>query len=120
MTGVRFLLDENITAKLYRALQSRSPGRDIVRVGAGATPAFGSSDEQLLAWCEENDRVLVTLDKATMLGHFMKHLASGRHSPGVLIVRKAAALVSVIQILVLILEASYSDDWCDQIRYIPL
>ena len=119
MKPIGILFDENVPAKLFRAVRSRSPGRDVLRVGDESAPEYGSSDEQLLTWCEETDRILVTLDEATIPGHLMKHLAAGQSSPGVLMVRRAASLASVIQVLVLILEASHPDEWRDQIRYIP-
>lgn len=120
MSRPRFLLDENVSPTIQRGVARRAPGNDIVRVGGDGAPAWGTPDPDLLAWCEENDRILVTFDKATMPGHLAEHLGAGRASPGVLIIRRAAALSTVIEALVLVLEASQADEWHDQVWYIPL
>lgn len=120
MSRIRVLLDENVAPSLQRAVARRVPGHDLVRVGADGAPEWGTPDPDLLAWCEENDRILVTLDKATMPRHLAEHLRAGRHCPGVLIIRRTVALSLVVEALVLILEASEADEWRDRAWFIPL
>lgn len=52
--------------------------------------------------------------------HFAAHLAAGLHSSGVLLIRYATALGTVIAELELLSAAGEPEDFRDQIRYIPL
>jgi hypothetical protein len=52
--------------------------------------------------------------------HLAEHLAANRHVPGILVLRRKAAIGQVINDLVLIAAASDEDEYCDRIDYIPL
>jgi hypothetical protein len=52
--------------------------------------------------------------------HLADHLAAGRQIPGILVLRKNAAMGQVIEDLVLIAEAAKDDDYQDVISYLPL
>jgi len=48
-----------------------------------------------------------------------RHLAGGRHCPGVLIVRSAASFSAIMQSLELIAYAGEPSEFADSISYIP-
>ncbi len=45
---VRFLLDENLPPRLKRLLLGAEPTLDVLRVGEGSAPGFGTKDPDLL------------------------------------------------------------------------
>jgi len=120
---IAYLLDENLPSSLWRAIRRRNivaqHPLDAVRVGEPDDLPFRSDDEALLRWAESADRILVTLDKNTMPGHLSSHLASGRHCPGVFMLRPGCSIPMVIDFLELASEASTPDEWCDQIAFVP-
>ena len=53
-----------------------------------------------------------------MFGHMAQHLAAGRHSPGVVILR-SRTLPGAVTDLTSIAYASGPDEWLDMVRYFP-
>jgi hypothetical protein len=52
-------------------------------------------------------------------GHLADHLRSGRHSPGILIIRSSAMLREVVEYLVMAAFAASPVEYQDAITYIP-
>ncbi|MFI5379050.1 MAG: DUF5615 family PIN-like protein [Tepidisphaerales bacterium] len=121
--AIRFLLDEHFRGPVWRALlrlgTTGGNALDVVRVGDADALPCGTSDPDLLAWAEENGRILVTADKATMIGHFQKHLQRGRHSPGLFLVSSQASIRQVASFLEAVAYASEPAEWVDQMEFIP-
>jgi len=120
LSGIRLLLDENVPAAIETALHRRTAVADVLRVGRADAPPKGTTDPDLLIWCEGADAILVTLDRRTMPEHLGVHLAAGRHSPGVFLINRRARLAEVIEDLLLILEASDPREWHDRVVTVPL
>ncbi len=120
MSRVRILLDENVPVVVEAGLLRRGYGVDVLRVGRPDAPTKGSSDPELLNWCEEFDCVLVTLDRRTMPDHFAAHLSGGKHSPGVLLMTRELRLSMMIDDLELVINASAPEDWLDRLVTLPL
>jgi hypothetical protein len=118
--AIRFLLDEDVPDWLLRALRSAHSGLDVVAVGAANAPGCETPDADLLTWCEQTGRILVSRDKRTMPIHYAEHLASGGHVPGVLLILTRAPLTAVLESLDLIVTASRPEEWRDRITYLPL
>ena len=57
---IRFLLDENLAPLLKSALLRLDPTIDVVRVGDADAPPFHTLDPDILAFCEAEQRLLVT------------------------------------------------------------
>ena len=118
-----FLLDENIRASLFRAIQrhnhSSQDRLDVVRVGHSSDLPLSSDDPAILRWIEQEGRILVTEDKHTIPGHLKEHLEAGRHSPGVFLVRPGTSIPALLEFLVLVAHASKADEWRDRIEFIP-
>ena len=61
---MRFLLDENIPLAVLRQLQRKFPELDVVRVvDAGL---MGEPDDVVLAFAAQENRILLSRDKATL------------------------------------------------------
>ncbi len=51
--------------------------------------------------------------------HWTDRLQSGRHSPGIFIVRANAALPVIVEALAIVAHASDPAEWLDRLEYIP-
>jgi hypothetical protein len=121
--ALRFLLDENQRGPLWRAIlrhnQLGSAAIDAIRVGDPSDLPLGSTDDQILFWCEREDRILVSFDKSTLASHLASHLQAGRHCPGVFMLRHGARLSAMVEFLALAAHVSEAWEWADRIEFIP-
>ena len=92
---IAFVLDENCRGPLWNAIETHNRRGvhpiDAVCVGDPPDLPLRSSDPHILAWAERSERILLTFDAKTMPGYWIDHLNSGRHSPGVFIIRRKRA-----------------------------
>ena len=122
MPGI--LCDESTHGNLTKAFHRRArlgeqPSIEVLRVGDAGCPAYGTQDPELLVWCEENDFILVSDDRTTLPKHLQDHLALGRHSPGILLVKHNSTIQKIIESVVLVV--SVDPELCrDQWVFIPL
>lgn len=119
-----FLFDENLGSELQGMVIRHNRvqpayAMNALQVGDGAAPPKGTTDSELLVWCQENNRLLVTWDKRSMPGHLADHLASGRHSPGVFLVRPIVKISELVIFLATVAYASDADEWRDRCVWIP-
>ena len=84
-----------------------------------AAPANGSSDVDLLSFCEAHRRILVTADRATRIGAVKEHHRAGGETWRVLLVRPRSELARVIEDVTIILEASQAEEEKNVVQYIP-
>lgn len=122
---LQFLLDEDTPGPLADAIDRHNALSlglpiDAVRVGQFGAPPSGTTDPDNLIWAEAEDRLLVSRDYNTLRQHLADHLAAGRHSPGVLLTRPGRTIPELLNSLELIAHAGHTDDFRDQVRYIPL
>jgi hypothetical protein len=120
---LRYLLDEHLRGlfwKHVRQYNARTPEAaiDVVRVGDPDDLPLGSSDPDIIAWCEREARVLVSMDRRTLPVHLARHLSAGGHSPGIFLIREVPINVAV-EFLALADVASEPSDWQGQIHHIP-
>jgi hypothetical protein len=120
---IAFVLDENARGPLWSAIQKHNQGAvhpiDAVRVGDLPDLPLRASDPEILAWAEQAGRILLTFDESSMPGHWIDHLQSGRHSPGVFIVREKVPLREIVENLVIVAYASEPSEWQDRLEYFP-
>lgn len=120
MSRCRFLIDECVPSSLARGLRRRLPVVSVFQVGKPDAPPKGVSDQHLLEFCEAEERLLVTADRATMLTWVRRHRDAGRHTWGVLLVSPNASVGQALDDLTLIYEASEDSEWIDIVLYLPL
>jgi hypothetical protein len=120
---LRYVLDEHLRGELWQAVQSHNARGayplNVVRVGDPPGLPLGADDPDVLRWAEREGRVLVSRDEGTLKTHLADHLRTGRHSPGVFLIRRGSALADVAFFLVAAAYASEAVEWQDQYRYIP-
>lgn len=121
--ALAYVLDENLRGPLWTLVihhNQRGADRiDVVRLGDLGAPPLGTKDPELLRWSEDAGRILVSSDKRTMPGHLAAHLAAGRRSPGVMMLRPGASLRAVLEFLVLAAHATEPSEWADAVWYVP-
>ena len=98
----KLLIDENFDQRILRGLQLRVSSLQYMVVQE--TVLAESPDSVLLHWAAENNYVLVTHDRATMLRAASRRLRSVQKIAGLVIVKKEASLSRVIDDLVVVLE----------------
>jgi hypothetical protein len=118
-----YVIDEQLRGPLWQAIQSHNAKGihliDAIRVGDPPDLPLGSTDPDILIWAELTGRILVSRDEATMKTHLADHLATGRHSPGVFLIRHGSTLNEVVEFLVAAAYASDAYEWVDRSVYIP-
>jgi len=115
---LKLLIDENLDQRILRGLQLHVPGLWYTVVQE--TGLAGAQDAALLQWAAENQHVLVTHDRKTMLAAADERRRSGQTTAGVVIVKKELPLARAIEDLVLLLECSAESDLENQVVFIPL
>lgn len=121
---LRFVLDEHLRGSaLWHAVQQHNTrcidALDVTRVGDPADLPVGTNDPDLLQWGEQNDCILVSLDKRTLPVHLAAHVKARGRSPGVLIIRPGRTTAEVVLALALIAHAGDPADYQDRIEFIP-
>lgn len=121
--SLAFLLDENLPGRVVRAIQRHNLASelplDAVRVGDMPELPLGVDDSTVLLWAESAGRILISEDKHTLPNHLDVHLAAGRHSPGVFLVRPAISLSALIEYLALVAHLTEPFEWQDRVTFIP-
>ena len=115
---VRLLSDENFNGDIVRGLLLRRPELDLVRV-----QDFGleeADDPTILAWATENNRILLTHDRATMPDFAYARLMAGQPMPGVFVLNDRLPIKQAIDELLLIDACSEQVEWEGLVLYLPL
>ena len=117
-----YLFDENLRGMLWQHVRRHNMLRvnelDVVRVGDADDLPLGSEDPDILRRAERENRILLSRDEHTMPKHLADHLAAGRRSPGVFLVR-TAPLVEIVEFLVCAAYASDPVEWENRVSFMP-
>jgi predicted nuclease of predicted toxin-antitoxin system len=115
---LRLLADENFNGDIVRGLLLRQPGLDLVRVqDVGLS---GADDLDILAWAADNNRILLTHDRATMVDYAYARVAAGQELAGVFILNDRLATSRAIDELLLIVACSEQAEWRGRAVHVPL
>lgn len=115
---LRILIDENLDQRILRGLRRHLPLLDyevVQELGLA-----GTSDESLLAWAAENQRIIVTHDVNTVTKHAYDRIGAGDLMAGVIVVPEDLAIGLAIEELMVLIECSEMDEMENQVKYIPL
>ena len=118
--SLKFLLDENVAPLYQTQLHQRKPDLVVWIVGDPGTPPKSTLDPEILCWCEEYNFVLVTNNRKSMPVHLTDHIDEGHHVPGIVILNSDLSIGQILDELILIAEASFEDEYQDQIVHLPL
>ncbi len=115
---LRFAADENLNHDIVRGLLRRNPDLDIACVQDLSLSC--ADDPDVLEWCAQEGRVLLTHDVTTITRYAYARIQAGKSMPGVFEVGCELSIGAVIEDLLLLAECSLEGEWEDQIRYLPL
>jgi Domain of unknown function (DUF5615) len=115
---LRLLADENFNGDIVRGLLLRQPNLDLVRVQDVGLAGVG--DRGILTWAAENDRILLTYDRASMPSCACEQIAAGRAMPGIFIFDDRLPIGRAIQEILLMVECSEQTEWTGRTVYLPL
>jgi len=121
---LKLLLDENLRdRRLWSTIANLSDpdcgSLDIIRVGDAGGPPLGISDNDLIAWAAEHNRVLIGLDKATLPAHLQAFCIKGAYSPGIILLRGNLPINETVELLELVSNVSTEQEWANTCRWIP-
>jgi len=116
--SLNYLLDENVDPSYKAEILTRNPNLIIWCVGEPEAPSRGTLDPEIIKWCEEYNFILVTNNRKSMPVHLTDHLAEGRHIPGIFILNSKLSIGQNIRQLIFIAEASFNDEYQDQIVHL--
>src|SRR5258705_259685 len=108
---LRLLSDENFNGDIVRGL-------DLVRVQDVGLE--GADDPDVLAWAAENNRIVLTHDRATMPDFAYARVLAGEAIPGVFVVHDRMPVRQAIDELLLVNECSEQAEWAGTVFYLPL
>jgi hypothetical protein len=113
----RFQADADFNQKIVVGLRRREPTLDIRDAHAGGV--IGIPDSEVLRIAAEAGRVLLSHDRRTMPAHLAEFLESNS-SPGVIIVSQDLDVGAAIEDILIIWAASHSEEWQNQLGFVPL
>jgi hypothetical protein len=114
----RLAADHNFDARIVAGLVRRKPDLEIVLirdVGLSSAP-----DETVLEWAAEESRVLLTHDRATLLGLAYERVARGEPMSGVIAVDEQGAIGPAVDDILLLLECTFDDEWAGRVFFVPV
>ena len=118
--AIKYLLDEHIPLSYRTQMLRLYPQLEVWVIGDPHAPPKGTLDPDILCWCEDNHFILVTNNRKTMPVHLKKHLADGRHIPGIFIINNDMKMGEIMEELMIVAEASFEDEYQDRITFMPL
>jgi Domain of unknown function (DUF5615) len=114
---IRFASDENLHGAIVTGLKRRIPNLDLVRIWDVSPMA---TDPEVLEWCFNQKRLLVTHDVNTLRADAYDRLEQGLSIAGVLLVPTQLPIAVVLDNLETIALCSEQDDWIDVVSFLPL
>ena len=114
----RLAADHNFDRRIVSGLRRRKPDLDIIpiaEIGLAAAP-----DPILLEWAAREGRVLLSHDRATLLGLAYERVGRGEPMSGVIAVGEQYPIGRSIDELLLLLECTFDDEWAGQVFFVPL
>ena len=118
MSRVRFLFDEDFNGHIVNGFRRRQRTADActaLEAGLG-----GADDPAILKWAARVGRVLVSHDRRTMTAEAQKRIRVNLPMAGLILFRQDCPIVVAIEELMLISEATTTDEWRNTIAFLPL
>src|SRR5579864_1317570 len=115
---LRLLANENFNGDIVRGLLLRQPDLDVVR--AQDVGLSRADDPDILAWAAENNRIVLTHDRATMPDYAYQRVATGESMPGVFVLNDRFPIGQAIQEILLTVACSEQAEWSGRAVHLPL
>ena len=115
---MRLLSDINFDGRVLHGLLSQSTGLDLIR--AQDVGLDGVDDDLVLVWAAENDRMILTHDRKTMVTPARDGFLAGLPMPGLIAVARTTTLRLAIEDILIAVQCGVPDEWPFHICDIPL
>jgi predicted nuclease of predicted toxin-antitoxin system len=112
------LSDENLNGDIIRGLFLRQPNLDLIRVQD--VGLIEVEDPAILAWAAENQRIILTHDRATMPDFAYERLVRGEAMSGMFVINDRMPIRQVIDELLLLIDCTEQIEWGGIVLYLPL
>lgn len=113
----RFQADADFNQRIVLGLRRREPAVDIRDALEGRV--IGASDSEVPRIAAAAGRILVSHDRSTMPSELARFLET-HASPGVIIVSQELDIGAAIEDLLIIWASSDSEEWRNQLGFVPL
>lgn len=118
MSRSRFLADHDLNEHVVAGVLRREPAIEFLRVrdlGLSRQP-----DEAILAYAEQENLLVVSHNVNTMPAAAYARVSAGKSFPGLFMVQQTLPIGPVIDNLVLIWSETESDQWKNQVVFLPV
>lgn len=115
---LRLAADADVHGPLLRELCRRLPTLDLAR--AQDSLPEGAPDPEVLKWAASEDRVLLTNDRNTMVGHAVERIERGQPMPGLIVTTRSQPLGDSLDDLELIVTTLTPAEMQDRFEFLPL
>lgn len=115
---LRLLSDENFNGDIVRGLFLRQPDLDLLRVqDVGLREA---DDPTILNWATQNDRIVLSHDRATMPDLAYEQFSDKEQMSGLFIINDRMPVRQAIDELLVLVNCSEQSEWKGVVLYLPL
>lgn len=111
------LADENFRGAIIRGMFLRQRDLDLVRVQDVGLQEL--DDPTILSWAADNERIVVTHDRATMPDFAYERVANEKIMPGLFVVNDRISVGQAIDELLLYVMYTEQHEWNNKVLYIP-
>ncbi len=115
---IRLLADENFNGDIVLGLLLQLPHFDIVRVQDVGWS--GTNDAEILRWAAENDRILLSHDRASAPSAAYERIEAGEPMPGVFLLSARFPVGPAIKEMLLIEACSEQMEWIGLVVHLPM
>ncbi len=113
---LRLLSDENFNGDIIRGLFLRQPDLDLVRVQDVGLQEL--DDPTILAWAANNNRIVITYDRATMPDFTYQRLQRNEIMLGLFVVSDRISIRQAIDEILLLANCTEQKEWMGLVWYI--
>lgn len=121
--AIAFVLDEQLRGVLWKSIirhnKTSAEMIDATRVGDPLDLPRGTPDSELLEWAANEDRVVISLDRKTLIKQFGEFLGTGKSSPGILLIRSKATIPEVVEFLSVATAIGTPSEFANRFQFIP-
>ena len=111
------LSDENFNGDIIRRLFLRQPDLDLVRVQDVGLQEV--DDPSILAWAADNNRIVVTHDRATMPDFAYERLVNKELMAGLFVVNDRISIRQGIDEILFLVTCTEQEEWKGIVWYLP-
>ena len=116
---LRLASDADVHGAIIRGLRRRLPALDLVR--SQETLPDRTPDEEVLTWAANENRVLITNDRNTMVGFAYQRIAAAETMPGLIVTNNEQSIGATIDDIEMIAECISEEEFTRQaVMFLPL